>query len=532
MLSVSYLLSTAQHCLPGQSNVHVSAMGLESTLARSASLHASLIHGMQAAVIGTDLAGIVILWNPFAERLYGWSADEVIGRNIMEITVSPLTTEEAGRHMGAVIAGESWAGEFEVLCKDGSYLSAFVTLSPVKDSNGQVAGVVGVSQDLSSLKAAEGALRQSEDQFRAFANSLPELCWMASSDGSLFWYSDRWYEYTGTTPEQMLGWGWQSVHDPAMLPSVLERWNASLKSGQPFEMEFPLRGADGNFRWFLTRIMPFYQEGKITRWYGTNTNIDEQRRLLHSLSEARDDLEKRVAERTAELRTATDSLRDLSARLLRMRDDEQRRLARELHDSVGQLLAAIGMNLAVVSAESQKLSSSAAKCLAENAELIQEVTREIRTISHLLHPPLLDEAGLASALRWYVEGFAKRSGIEVNLEIPDELGRLSNQTEIAMFRVVQECLTNIHRHSGSPTAAVRMFVRENRLFLEAEDHGKGISEDRQRKMEQSGEMGVGFSGMRERLWQLGGTLRLESGPTGTLVTAVLPVELAKPGNAA
>jgi PAS domain S-box-containing protein len=510
----------------------VSAMGLESTLARSASLHASFVHAMQAAVIGTDTAGTVILWNPFAERLYGWPADEVIGRNIMEITVSALTSEEASRHMAAVIAGESWAGEFEVLCKDGSYLSAFVTLSPVKEASGQIAGVVGVSQDLSSLKAAEGALRQSEEQFRAFANSLPELCWMAYSDGSLFWYSDRWYEYTGTTPEQMLGWGWQSVHDPAVLPSVVERWNASLESGQPFEMEFPLRGADGKFRWFLTRIMPFYAEGKITRWYGTNTNIDEQRRLLHSLSEARDELEKRVAERTAELRTATDSLRDLSARLLRMRDDEQRRLARELHDSVGQLLAAIGMNLAVVASEEKKLSPSAAKCLAENAELIQEVTREIRTISHLLHPPLLDEAGLASALRWYVEGFAKRSGIEVNLEIPDELGRLSNQTEIAMFRVVQECLTNIHRHSGSPTAGVRIFVERNRLFLEVEDQGKGIAEDKQRKMEQSGEMGVGFSGMRERLWQLGGTLQLQSGRNGTLVKAVLPIDSAAPRNAA
>ncbi|HEY1660027.1 MAG TPA: PAS domain S-box protein [Candidatus Sulfotelmatobacter sp.] len=507
-------------------------MGAEAALARSVSLHASFIHAMQAAVIGTDTAGTVILWNPFAEHLYGWSADEVIGRNIMEITVSSLTSEEARRRMAEVIAGDSWAGEFEVLCKDGSYLSAFVTLSSVKDATGQIAGVVGVSQDLSSLKAAEGALQQSEEQFRVFANSLPELCWMAYGDGSLFWYSDRWYEYTGTTPEQMFGWGWQSVHDPALLPSVLERWSASLESGQPFEMEFPLRGADGNFRWFLTRIMPFYVEGKITRWYGTNTNIDEQRRLLHSLSEARDDLEKRVTERTGELRTATDSLRELSARLLRLRDDEQRRLARELHDSVGQLLAAVGMNLAVVSAESQKLSPSAAKCVAENADLIQEVTRQIRTISHLLHPPLLDEAGLASALRWYVEGFAKRSGIEVNLEIPDELGRLPNQTEIAMFRVVQECLTNIHRHSGSPTASVRIFMQKNRLLLEVEDHGKGIAKDTQRKIEQSGEMGVGFSGMRERLWQLGGALQLQSGGNGTLVKAVLPIDSASAGNAA
>jgi len=155
--------------------------------------------------------------------------------------------------------------------------------------------------------------------------------------------------------------------------------------------------------------------------------------LLQSLSEAREDLEKRVEERTAELRTATESLRDLSARLLRMRDDEQRRLARELHDSVGQLLAAIGMNLAVISSEASRLTPEAAKCVAENAGLVDEVSREIRTISHLLHPPLLDEAGLASALRWYTEGFAKRSRIEVELEIPRDLGRLPNDTESRCF---------------------------------------------------------------------------------------------------
>ncbi len=500
--------------------------------ADSSSLYASFLNAMKAAVIATDPAGRVTFWNPFAQRLYGWSPEEVVGRNIMEITVSSATEEEARKYMAAVAAGNTWAGEFEVLCKDGSYISAFVTLSAVKNINGQVAGVVGVSQDLSSLRAAEVALRQSEEQFRAFANSLPELCWMAYSDGHIFWYSDRWYEYTGTTPEQMEGWGWQSVHDPEILPSVLERWKASLESGKPFEMEFPLRGADGKFRWFLTRIMPFYEEGKITRWFGTNTNIDEQRRLLHSLSEARDELEKRVAERTQELGTATDRLRELSVRLLRMRDDEQRRLARELHDSVGQLLAAIGMNLAVVAAESDRLSPAAAKSAQENTELIQEVSREIRTISHLLHPPLLDEAGLASALRWYVEGFAKRSGIEVNLEIPEELGRLPNPAEIAMFRVVQECLTNIHRHSGSPTASVRIAMQENRLSLEVEDSGKGIAEDAQRRMERSGQMGVGFSGMRERLGQLGGTLQLHSGRKGTLVKAVLPIDSAAPGNAA
>lgn len=483
-----------------------------------------VLNCVKAAVIATDLFGIVTYWNPFAERLYGWRSEEVLGRNIMEITVSSEDEEASRKHMATVLEGNSWAGEFQVRCRDGSSVGAFVTLSAVREEDGAIVGIVGVSQELAALKEAEGALRRSEEQFRAFANSLPELCWMAASDGQVFWRNERWYEYTGTTPQQMEGRGGESVHDPEILPSVLERWKVSLETGIPFEMEFPLRGADGVFRWFLSRMQPMRDEaGKITRWYGTATNIDEQRQLLRSLSEARDDLEKRVMERTAELHAATDSLRDLSARLLRMRDDEQRRLARELHDSVGQLLAAISMNITVVSSEADRLTPAAAKCVAENAELVNEVSREIRTISHLLHPPLLDEAGLASALKWYIEGFAKRSRIEVNLEIPTDLGRLARDTEIAMFRVVQECLTNIHRHSGSETATIRVRTGEN-LTVEVQDRGKGMPEEKLRSFARAGRIGIGFSGMRERLRQLGGTLELQSNAEGTLVRAILPIE--------
>ncbi len=375
------------------------------------------------------------------------------------------------------------------------------------------------------MKDAEWALRRSEEEFQAFANSLPELCWMADGEGKVGWRNERWFEYTGRTRDEMEDGGWEAVYHPDVLPSILERWRDSMATGNSFEMEFPLRGADGKYRWILTRIRPVRDEdGKVTRWYGTATNIDEQRQLLESLSEARDELEKRVSERTAELRAATESLRELSARLLRMRDDEQRRLARELHDSVGQLLAAIGMNLAVVSSEANKLSPGAAKCVAENEELVNEVSREIRTISHLLHPPLLDEAGLASALRWYIEGFAKRSRIEVELNIADNLGRQPNDTEIAMFRVVQECLTNIHRHSGSVTASIRVHVKDKLLILEVQDGGKGIPADELESLTRAGNIGVGFSGMRERLRQLGGTLEIQSDGTGTLVRAVLPSE--------
>lgn len=215
---------------------------------------------------------------------------------------------------------------------------------------------------------------------------------------------------------------------------------------------------------------------------------------------------------------------EFAARLQEMQDEERRRLARELHDSVGQTLAALGMNISVVQAQSYRLDSTAARAIDENAHLVELVSREIRTISHLLHPPLLDIAGLASALRWYVDGFSERSGIKVDLEIPSDLGRLPNELEIAIFRIVQECLTNVHRHSGSATAEIRLLQDDGRLTVQVRDKGKGIPAEKRHEVMESGGGGVGFAGMRERVRRLGGTLEVESTGSGTVVTARVKLE--------
>lgn len=225
----------------------------------------------------------------------------------------------------------------------------------------------------------------------------------------------------------------------------------------------------------------------------------------------------------AKLYRKSRQLEMLNESIIRLQDEERKRIARELHDSVGQLLAAISMNNSFVEAERYRLSPDAAKRITENNRMVEEITREIRTISHLLHPPLLDEAGLASALRCYVEGFSERSRIDVKLEMPSELPRLPEEIELSIFRIVQECLTNVHRHAGSPTAAIRIVQEDSLVRVDIEDNGKGISGEKQLAFGAKAQTGIGIRGMRERLRQLNGTLEVGSNGCGTRVTATIPI---------
>lgn len=233
-------------------------------------------------------------------------------------------------------------------------------------------------------------------------------------------------------------------------------------------------------------------------------------------------LEDKVRERTTELDSANQSLRELSARLMQLQDEERRRIARELHDSVGQMLAGLTMNLSSVKAEIERLNKEASK-LTDSEALVQEMSKEVRTISYLLHPPLLDEAGLSSALRWYVEGFSERSKIKVDFDLPIDFGRLPAELETAIFRTVQECLTNVHRHSESAVAKICLARTSSSVRVEVQDSGKGMAPENQAGMAVSGTLGVGLRGMRERLRQLGGNLEVNSSEKGTTIVAELPI---------
>jgi signal transduction histidine kinase len=294
----------------------------------------------------------------------------------------------------------------------------------------------------------------------------------------------------------------------AALAGVVGIWYWFLPPVQSFRLQDPKTEISGilGFLLFAGLIIALGEANR--RSLARSKWTEEQLRKAH------DELEQRVQERTAELNMANEDLRELSGRLQQIRDEERRQIARELHDSAGQLLAALGMNIAVIQSQSHKLDEAGVRAASENGALIQQISREIRIISHLLHPPLLDVAGLASALRWYVDGFSERSKIKVDVDI-------------AIFRMIQECLTNIHRHSGGAAAAIRVHEEDRRVLVEVQDTGKGIPLEKQLELSSSGRIGVGFRGMRERLRQLGGTLEIRSDGGGTVVIATLPIVESK-----
>jgi signal transduction histidine kinase len=250
-------------------------------------------------------------------------------------------------------------------------------------------------------------------------------------------------------------------------------------------------------------------------------------RLRHAhetLLRSRTHLKFRVRQKTAQLQQGNKDLRDLSVRLLRVQDDERRRIARDLHDSTGQALTALKLELASIERElagrNPQLAVRLAACIGD-ARMISD---ELRTISYLLHPPLLDELGLGSALRWYVDGFEKRCGIAVNLEL-DIAERQVPEMETMLFRVVQECLINIHRHSRSAVASIRLSQTERQFIMEVEDEGRGINADELSAIASGETLGVGLRGMRERISDFGGELEVLSTGQGTKVRAVIPIDV-------
>jgi len=370
--------------------------------------------------------------------------------------------------------------------------------------------------------AAELEAQRARQVFEDFMDNSPAATYLKDELGR-YVYANRMVKERFHLPE-IVGKTDFDLFPAETAKEAREHDTLVLREGKAREFLEHSVEADGKHVWLSVKFPLFDMNGK-TILGGKSLDITDRYRAEEALREARQELAKKVEERTLELSRANESLRELSARLLQMQDQERRRIARELHDSVGQQLAAISMNIAMVKSESVKLSAPAAKAVFENEQMIREITREIRTISHLLHPPLLDEAGLRSALSWYAQEFGERSKIAVQLDITPRLERLDPDTETAIFRVVQECLTNIHKHSSGSSAMIRLTCDDSELCLEVRDNGRGIPRDKQAALASAAKSGVGLRGMRERIGQLGGALDIQSDEKGTVVRAVLPVPL-------
>jgi PAS domain S-box-containing protein len=247
---------------------------------------AAIVQSSDDVIVSKDLEGRILTWNAAAEKLLGYSAAEAVGQPI-DLIIPPERRSEERDILLRIRAGAAVAHlETQRVTKAGAVLDVSITVSPLRDRDGQLIGASKILRDITAQKQSEEALRLNDQRLRTLADSMPQLAWTARPDGYVTWYNRRWYEYTGTTPAQVEGWGWQSVHDPATLPGVLRRWKDSIATGTTFDMEFPLRSVDGRFRRFLTRVSPLKDsKGNVVQWFGTSTDVTD---ILEAQDELRE----------------------------------------------------------------------------------------------------------------------------------------------------------------------------------------------------------------------------------------------------
>jgi PAS domain S-box-containing protein len=380
---------------------------------------------------------------------------------------------------------------------DGSRVTVSVHIDPIRDQDGAIVGVVNFFHDIQERKQAERAT----GLLAAIVDSSDDAIVSKTLQGIITSWNRSAERLFGYAAEEAIG---QSItlivppdrrHEEAM---ILER----LGRGERVDHFETVRvRKDGTTLDISLTISPVR---------------DASGRVIGASKVARDITERKQSEKS--LKES-----EFAARLLRLQDEDRRRTARELHDGVGQLLAAMSMNASRLETEKSNLSPDVIRCVEDNSRLIDQISADIRTLSYLFHPPLLDELGLPAPLRWYVEGFAERSKIAATLELPDDLGRLPTGHEMCLFRLVQECLTNVHRHSGSSTASVRLWRTPGEVRMEVIDGGRGINQGMQSKIASGESVGVGVRGMQERVKQIGGTLSIHSNANGTSVLVTLPL---------
>ncbi|HEY2980850.1 MAG TPA: PAS domain S-box protein [Anaerolineales bacterium] len=365
--------------------------------------------------------------------------------------------------------------------------------------------MIGALMDMTERKRAEEQLQKSEERFRRIVETSFEGICVVDANARITFTNWRMAAMLGYVIEELAG---QTVFDFVDEHSREEARKRFKRRSQGISEQFDLcfRRKDGSELWVIINATPIFDAAGVFQGaLGMMTDITERKQ-------------------------AESSLQQLTARLLQLQDEERRRIARELHDTTAQNLAALAMSLSCLKTAVPAFEPRAEKALADSLAMAEKCSQEIRTISYLLHPPLLDEVGLLVALRDYVKGFSRRSNIGVDLVLPPQLVRLPREVETALFRIVQESLGNIHRHSGSSTAVIQLQATPSEVQLEIRDAGHGMLAD-ERNAAMTGPasfsaLGVGITGMRERMQQLRGRLEIRSTSEGTLIKAILPLQQA------
>jgi PAS domain S-box-containing protein len=501
---------------------------------RATSLLAAIVSSSDDAIISKNLDGTITSWNGSAERLFGYTPQEAVGQHITLIVPEDRRGEEA------MILRQIGRGErvdhFETLRrrKDGTLLELSLTISPVKDAAGRIIGASKVARDITERKQIGQALAE-----RALLLDLSNDAILVrdASDRITYWNqgASELYRYSR---EEAVG---RVTHEllRTEFPEPLEHITEKLQRENRWAGELTHRRKDGAkivvaSRWALDRD----DHGNRKFILETNNDITQQKRNNQALRESEERLRalsnsleiqvrsrtEELEQRNAEILQQSEQLRELSSRLLKTQDDERRHIARELHDSAGQLIAALGMSLAAIH-QHAKENPSLAEALGDTQNLVQQLNKEIRTTSYLLHPPLLDETGLSQAIQWYMQGLMERGGLEIELDIARDFGRLPAELEMAVFRIVQESLTNIHRHAGSKTATIRLSRGMEYVLLEIQDYGKGISVEKLAAI-RAQRTGVGITGMRERVRHFKGEMDIQSNSTGVTISVRLPLPVS------
>ncbi|MFN8491149.1 MAG: PAS domain S-box protein [Caldilineaceae bacterium] len=414
-----------------------------------------------------------------------------------------------------------YQAEFRIRTEDGStrWMNGYGRV--MAEENGQVTQMSGVMFDITERKEVEEALRDSEVRFRAVANLVPDLLWSNDPVGVTEWYNQRWFEYTGQTLEKASAYGWLDALHPDDRANVLHNSQRAMEQGEPLRREDRIRSATGEYHWFLVQANPLKDAtGKILRWFGAATDIHEQRL-------AREMLEQRVQERTHELEALSASRQQLLARIITAQEDERRRIAHELHDTLGQFLSALNLQLSLLQQSAQPHAGAASPAMEELGQLwrlVNEIDGELRRLTLELRPPALDDLGLGEAIRRYTAAWSQNTAIPVDIYTAGLAGeRLAPAIELTLYRIVQEALTNVLKHARASAVSVILERRSQELRVIIEDNGVGFDQNAL-DGQAEGRRPLGLIGMRERAALVGGRVELETAPgAGTTLYVYIPL---------